>query len=330
MTDEAPGSGRRLRLVLAWALPWSWFLIDDIPGYGEVVAIGMPVVGAAAAVAVALCLLTRQRVLARPRLLSAGATSTLVVAVVAVVWPLSPTGSGTPASTTAGHIRVVSANLLASNRQQAEAVDAIAARDPDVAVLVEVRRRGSRRTARHWPHRRVLTSDVAPDDGLLPVSVIVASHWDLQRLDPPDGVDGARIMRVRVDAPTPFVLYAAHLPRPWWRGPTRRDFQATLADQQRIAAAVALAVEDETLPVVLAGDLNLTDRGPGYATMTTTLTDAMRSAWARPTSRRWWWLLLRIDHILTDPGWCADRPFRMDLVGSDHRAVGVTLDRCGP
>ncbi len=58
--------------------------------------------------------------------------------------------------------------------------------------------------------------------------------------------------------------------------------------------------------MVLAGDLNLSDRGPSNHRLTAVLHDAMRSGWAAPTSLKWpqRLLLLRIDHVLVSDGWC--------------------------
>jgi endonuclease/exonuclease/phosphatase (EEP) superfamily protein YafD len=82
-------------------------------------------------------------------------------------------------------------------------------------------------------------------------------------------------------------------------------------------------------PVILAGDLNSTDRGVGYRTLLgrADLIDAMRVTWASTTSTKWWPLLLRIDHVLVR-GICPSSARNTALEGSDHRSVVAELAFC--
>jgi endonuclease/exonuclease/phosphatase (EEP) superfamily protein YafD len=90
------------------------------------------------------------------------------------------------------------------------------------------------------------------------------------------------------------------------------------------------AIDREELPVVAAGDFNLTDRGRGYRRVADRLTDAMRSSWGAPTSRKLGFLplLLRIDHVFIPDGWCSDHAHHFQLAGSDHRGVVVRVGPC--
>ncbi|GAA4551197.1 endonuclease/exonuclease/phosphatase family protein [Pseudonocardia xishanensis] len=132
--------------------------------------------------------------------------------------------------------------------------------------------------------------------------------------------------RVRVEAPVPFTLYALHVPRPWI---TDRGYQVTPVEHHRIMVALAAQVAAEPGPVVLAGDLNTTDRGRDYRVMAGALTDAVRDTRQGPTQVTTWRpLLLRIDHVFVSRGWCGDDPLHLPLPGSDHDAVTATVGPC--
>jgi endonuclease/exonuclease/phosphatase (EEP) superfamily protein YafD len=90
------------------------------------------------------------------------------------------------------------------------------------------------------------------------------------------------------------------------------------------------AIDAETGPVVVAGDLNLTDRGRGYRELTAHLDDAMRGIRGGRTEVKASYrpLLLDIDHILEPPAWCADGARRFHISGSDHRGVTARVGPC--
>jgi endonuclease/exonuclease/phosphatase (EEP) superfamily protein YafD len=86
----------------------------------------------------------------------------------------------------------------------------------------------------------------------------------------------------------------------------------------------------ETLPVVIAGDMNMPDRTSSYRAFTDAMHDAVRSGFAWPTSLKWFQapLLLRIDHIWVSEEWCADDGGSFTLAGSDHRGVNASVGPC--
>jgi endonuclease/exonuclease/phosphatase (EEP) superfamily protein YafD len=131
-----------------------------------------------------------------------------------------------------------------------------------------------------------------------------------------------------VNGPAPFELWALHLPKPSLN--TDRDSQARPGAHGRTLDRIRHVIREASLPVVVAGDLNLVDRGRGYQMLTADLDDASRSAWGGPTAKRSWLPLLfpRVDHILMPHGWCADRAARFDVTGSDHRGVRARLGPC--
>ena len=150
--------------------------------------------------------------------------------------------------------------------------------------------------------------------------------------DPTDLADGLPGLRLRVQRPGSagaFVLYALHLPRV---SPTDDGYAVGVTQQHQVAVAVHDATTAETDPVVVAGDLNISDRQTLYRVFDHDYVDAMRSGWAAPTlakaSRRWRALLLRIDHLFHSPTLCSGDAERFALPGSDHLAITVELGRC--
>ena len=85
------------------------------------------------------------------------------------------------------------------------------------------------------------------------------------------------------------------------------------------------------MPVVVAGDLNTSDRARDYRVLIDDagLTDAMLDNWAGPTQiGHWATLLVRIDHLLVSPGWCGDDSSRYPIPASDHRGIISTVGPC--
>jgi endonuclease/exonuclease/phosphatase family metal-dependent hydrolase len=301
-----PVLGRRAwaRVLIFAALPWAWFPLRDALGVvGDAVAIVLPVLVGLTAV-VALVIGRRRAVLPVISLLLAGT--------VAVVAPWTPADAGAVAS--GSGVTVASANVTS----MPSTLPALRGVSADVLVVAEDDPTTDAGLAATYLHH-VYTSGTP--------RVGVYSRFPVRALELP-GPDLPG-MRVAVDAPTPFVIYALHIPRPWWTG--RGDYQATVADHHRLVAGVATQVAREPGPVVVAGDLNSTDRGRDYRLLTdgTGLVDAMRDGWIGPTSvTTWRAFLLRIDHLLVTPGWCGDAAQRFALGRSDHDGITATVGPC--
>jgi endonuclease/exonuclease/phosphatase (EEP) superfamily protein YafD len=304
--------GSRAGVAFLAVLPWAWFPLRDPLGIvGDAVAIVLPVLVGLAAVA-ALVVARRRAVLPAVSLLLTGA--------VAVVAPWTPAdaravapGSGmtiasanvTSMPSTLPALRAVSADVLVVSEDDASTDAALVAAYPHNAYTPGVPRGG-------------VYSPATPRVG-------VYSRFPVQVLELP-GPDLPG-MRVSVDAPTPFVLYALHVPRPWWTG--RGEYQATVAEHHRLVTVLATRAAHETGPVVLAGDFNSTDRGRDYQLLTDGLVDAMRDGWTGPTSVTTWRpFLLRIDHLLVGPGWCGDASRHFPLARSDHDGITATVGPC--
>jgi Endonuclease/Exonuclease/phosphatase family len=295
--------GPRAALVLG-ALPWSWFLLRDVLGpVGDVGAILLP---ALAAVAVALGLVAA----VRSRLWLVPAASAVVLVGVAVVGPWLPADAG--AVRPGAGVAVLAANV----RGLPDAAGALTA--AQVLVVSEYTPALEPALAATYPYRL--------DEPNQP-GVAVFARFPMRLLDAP-GPDLPG-MRVEVDGPAgPFVLYALHVPRPWLTD--RGGYQATVAEHHAIMAAVTARAAAETRPVVVAGDLNSTDRGRDYRGLVGSgLVDAERDGFVTFTSTgQWTPLLLRIDHVLVSPGWCGDASRQVELAGSDHRGVAAVVGPC--
>jgi endonuclease/exonuclease/phosphatase (EEP) superfamily protein YafD len=291
-------------------LPWIWFACcDDISTITNVLAILLPVV-VGIAVAVATVLGVRRW---RPAL--ALAVSAAGMAVVAVLGPWMPEDRGAVAD--AGAVRIVGANV-ADNGDAAGRLIELAA---DVVVVVEMTNHLVKPLSSVYPYGYF--DDRNPDFGVysrLPFRVTDERGPDLP------GV------RVEVSGPSgPFVLYALHVARPWFGGDGDGTYQVSVAEHSRLLRVVAERVAAETIPVVVAGDLNTVDRSPDYSALLERgrLVDAMRDTWGGPTSvGKWAPLLARIDHLLVGEGWCGDDSRRLDLPGSDHRGVTAIVGAC--
>jgi hypothetical protein len=292
------------RPLLLATLPWAWFPLRDLLGVaGDSVAIVLPVL--VGLVAAAVLVIGRRRALLP-------AVSVLLAGTVAVVLPWTPADHGTVAGGSA--VTVAGANVTGS----AATLPALREVAADVLVVAENSPKVDAGVGAVYPYRLVTTG--VPAVGVysrFPVRLLQSSGPNLPGL------------RVAVDAPAPFVLYGLHVARPWWTG--RGDYQVTAAEHHRLVVAVAEQVAREPGPVVVAGDLNSTDRARDYRLLTdgSGLTDAMRDGWTGPTSvTKWRAFLLRIDHLLVGPGWCGDAARRFALPRSDHDGITATVGPC--
>jgi endonuclease/exonuclease/phosphatase family metal-dependent hydrolase len=299
---------RRLPVALAIALPWLWFAVRDLGGLLDTVAVGLPFVGVGAIVVGAVAAVISGR--AWPLL---AGTSLFAVCVVSVLGPRLPRIESPPDPA----IRLVAANVWDENPQPGSVPGSMFDRAADVVAAVEMPGDEFYEAMSGAAATAGLTSTV--DDGELGVW----SRFPVRELGDV-GLPPARVMRVGVDAPgTPFVLYVVHALNPL--------SDTTFRDQHRFTEELVAAAAEERRPVVIAGDLNMSDRVTSYRTMDAALTDAMRADVAgRTTYVGGWWtsVLLRIDHVFVDPAWCAVDPGTFAVAGSDHRGVEASVGPC--
>jgi vancomycin resistance protein VanJ len=296
----------------AVVLPWLWFAVRSLGFVSELAATGLPVLYAGAVVVLGILAGLRRR----PEL-AAGAVSFLLAGTVAVVgpWRAEPVPLPVPA------LRIVSANVRSGNPHRDQAVaDALRQRG-DLVLLIEAGK------AKFTPPPEYPTV-IRPKYS----NQVILARFPARLLDRPAGWPSRlRAHRLEVDAPAGRVIvYVAHLVRPHL-GPRRiLKIRSQLADQRREREALLRSARTETAPVILAGDFNTPDRSRGYRRIASRFRDAMREKRAGPTyvAPLWRLFLLRIDHVFVPPDWCATRPARFGLDGSDHRGIAVDVGPC--
>ncbi len=311
MEPSSPRGRRRrlLPLALAVALPWLWFLVRDLGGPFDVVSVGLPLIACAALVTAALAAVVTGRVWP----LAAG-VSILVVCAVVVLAPMWPRAVAAPDHA----ISVVVANVWDANPAIHEVPATLLDRDVDVVVAVEMPDEA------FFDEMTVDARTIGLGGAVQERTLGAWSRFPVQELGD-RGLPRSRVMRVAVDAPdAPFVLYVVHALNP---------LRSESFDEQRLFTDRLLdAIADEQLPVVVAGDFNMSDRVVSYREMDAALTDAMRADVAGSTTYvggLWPLLMLRIDHVFVEPTWCASDAATFSVPGSDHRGLQVAVGPCG-
>jgi endonuclease/exonuclease/phosphatase (EEP) superfamily protein YafD len=248
--------------------------------------------------------------------LAGGLVLVAVAALVFTWWPRRRM----PAPVARDGVRLMAANLWNWNPDMAEAGRSLLVDRPDVVVVSELARDAHDVLAAHFAHHEVLRMGGATGHG-------VYSHFPLERL--PEPQLRGQVLRLRVHAPAPFEMYAAHLPRPTIVAPPS-DGSARFAvcrDEIRRLAELVASVPD----TVVAGDLNLSDRQPMYRPLMAGRLDAMRTAQAGNTfqahrAHAYWRLFaMRIDHLVVPADWEVSDARVVRITGSDHRAVCATI-----
>jgi len=281
---------------------------------GDVIALAMPVVLAGAAITALVVLAVRPAWSTVP-------IAAMITSAVIVFGPRWPHHTAAPVRS----IRIAAVNLQFDSRDQAGGVESAVAADADVLVVSELTPETDRLLSAAYPER-VVTENLLLNDKF---AEGVYSRFSLTRLESPKDVS-YQLLRVAVGGETPFVLYAVHLPRPTLTEPTPFGMTDFAGNRTR-AFALDRAADDDEGPVVIAGDLNLSDRTSGYRRLAAGRLDVSRTGWAGSTyigDLSWSLLLLRIDHLFAPAGWCAAGARSFDLRGSDHRGVAARIGPC--
>lgn len=310
---QRPTRAQWVAIVLG-VLPWTWFLVRDLSGRMDILALAWPVFGTI----MAWGLLVLAFVFGSRRLLFAGLSWTACLLVV-VVGAWRPLDTGSVRDGTA--VRIAAVNVFGSHTHPPSIVRQLDAYDADVVVVSEVA--PAAEAVYRDAFRHAVPSHERADD------VAVYADLPMRDLGLPASLRDQRGRRVEVEGPDgPFVLYALHLQKP---GTEVRSYEVGFRTHRRLIDRIVAAVRAERLPVVVAGDLNLADRTSGFRDLTGVLDDAMRADWVGPTSRKLATrlLLARIDHILMSPDWCSADSKTFTMRGSDHRGVVATVGRCG-
>jgi hypothetical protein len=319
--------GRRYGwIVLTGLLPWAWFLLRDRVGVvTDVLAIVLPVLAVVVALVVGLIgLVCLSRTSGRRGAAAvAFAVSTLLVGIVGTVVPWVPHGTGTVDP--AHGVRVAAANIGSGELDGADNLLALGA---DVLVVSEIGPPLTGRLSQSYPVH------VSEWNG---PAIAVFSKWPMTVLEKPGPDLPGFVLRVQAPAGE-FDLIAAHVPRPWYTsgGSTYQSstdngasYQTTVAGHHRLIEQIAARAARDNHPVVVAGDLNTTDRGRDYRALTDGRRDAMLDSWGRPSQiAKWAALMVRIDHIFVSPAWCSDNNARYLVPASDHHGIMTTVGPC--
>jgi endonuclease/exonuclease/phosphatase (EEP) superfamily protein YafD len=307
-TERGVGPGRSpiakwIGPAILSAVPWAWFAIRDVGPAMDAVAFALPLGSAILAIGtMGLGILSRMRI-------ALVSLSLAVFTVVVVVAPRLAQPSPPPIAP----FRLVSVNTFLGNEWTLTAARTLAAQLPDVLVAVETSQ----------PMRVALRLSIPADHWAQLGNQIVFARWPVTEPLPIPGVSQATAMRVEVARPgLPFVLYAVHLPNPL----NEISFSAHAAMIERLLQSA----QGEHLPVILAGDFNMTDRSTSYRALDGAMRDAMRSSFAATTYDRWQWALLqlRIDHVFVSDQLCDMDGSTFTVPGSDHDALEVDLGAC--
>ena len=306
---------RRVALLIAiGAIPWTWFLVRDRLGeFGDLISLGLPALALPAVALLALGLIW-----VRWRVVLAWMVSWSMVFALAVYGPRLPARMDDPVDP----ITIVTANVRFDNPTPDQAAADVIAKDADVVIMPEATFTTVHYLAQEYPYGQWTWRGRSRV-----YAVAVYSRYPLREekfIDLGNGVE-----RVVVEAPTPFVLYAAHLSRPVI-APSQSS-HVSHAENYRQVRELDRMVDAETMPVVIAGDLNLSDRVRGYRVLDDDLTDVTRDGWAATTyvGGLYRFFLLRIDHVFASEGWCGDDADEFTITGSDHRGVRVDIGVCG-
>jgi vancomycin resistance protein VanJ len=292
--------------------PWTWFAVRDLGWFFDLVAIGLPVLVALAAVGLAVWGAVRHRPLS-----AVGVVSCLLAGALAVVGPWRAESLPPPAR----GFRIVLANVSSDNPTVDRAAADALAQDGDLVLLIEAGRG-------RWTPPSEYPTVLRPTYS----NQVFLSRFPARLLDRPQGwPKRLRAHRLEVDAPTGrVVVYVAHLVRPHL-GPRRIiGIRGQMRAQRRERDALLASARTETAPVVMAGDFNTSDRSGSYRRITGRLRDAVRTRRTGPTyvAGPWRPLLLRIDYVFVPRDWCTADPARFTLRGSDHRGVVVDIGPC--
>jgi endonuclease/exonuclease/phosphatase (EEP) superfamily protein YafD len=253
----------------------------------------------------------------RRRNLAVAAAVGAVVNLTLVLLAARPNSPPLPAST-APRLRLLSLNVHTANTRSDLVRDLIARTEPDLVLLLEVNAAWMREMEMLRQQYPFVLSEPREDNfGLALFARHKPADWEVIELGPADVPSvradlelGGRTLRLLGTHPLP---------------PATPAYAAGRNGQLRALAEWSRA---QTLPVVLAGDLNVTPWSPHF-------TDLLRDGGLRRERPEWslgvsWptqapWFGLPLDHCLTTPGVAVLRREVAPSVASDHWPLLVEL-----
>ncbi len=253
----------------------------------------------------------------RRRSLAVAAAVGAAVNLTLVLLAARPNSGPLPAST-APRLRLLTLNVHTANTRSDLVRDLVARTQPDVVLLLEVNAAWMRELEMLRPQYPFVLSEPREDNfGIALFARHNPADWEVIELGP------AEVPSVRADIELggrTLSLLGTH-PLP----PATPAYAAGRNGQLRALAEWSRA---QTLPVVLAGDLNVTPWSPHFS-------DLLRDSGLRNERPEWnlgisWpaqapWFGLPLDHCLTAPGVAVLRREVAPSVASDHWPLLVEL-----
>ncbi len=223
-------------------------------------------------------------------------------------------------------LKLVSFNIYPNNQRADEAVDWLLTQDADL-LLIQEHSGGFASLEAAYPYSQVERSGGSGIFSRYPIT-------DYEEVTFGEFVHQRAVIEV---AGSPFVLYNLHLAMPLTQDesvPLPLRYDSTQRDSQ-IQELLARAPQ-ETLPVILVGDFNMSEYSPIYDQIAAEYTDAYRAAswgigatWPGGASEEWTTplpRLMRLDYVWYSGGFQARAATVGAPLGSDHLPLIVTLD----
>ena len=334
----ANASRTKSALWLLPVLPWLWYLVRSLFAAMDLVAVALPIIIIVAGILAVGIAISRRSL---PFLALTGSLALFFV--VSVLLPFRSTDGAPPIDS----IRVGTVNAGLNFFSDNDLGFLVFEQVPDLIVGVELSESHDTELRSRFTNA---ASDILPlerqqqnEQQLQPEgdnfrrnglpSIGVYTNLPIVQLEDPiaDEIDGGLPgFRLQVSTDSgDVILYALHMPRPLGRGGV---FEVPAGEHLAIANAIAQAVEAETLPTIVLGDLNAVDRGQAYRAFTGVLEAGIRHAGAAgPTTDRPLpesLLFARVDHLLMSPGLCTANAVSIDTRFSDHHPLLADIGPC--
>jgi vancomycin resistance protein VanJ len=233
-------------------------------------------------------------------------------------------------------IHVLSWNMLTGHNHDAALLQLLQEKKPQIVALQEVYK--GDRFATNQTFRHLYPYQLTPDQSAFPSDLALLSTYPILehhtfRTDNAGLKTTLAWVRLDLGSNHHLVVITSHPMTPVHATYTSCSFCAANRDTQlRVIHALAQSFIRQGEAVLLLGDMNVTDREPGYALLTQGLTDAFKQA-GSGTGHSWglrklnpYWPLLRIDYMLSSPA-VLPQTFDVDCTarGSDHCVIEGTF-----
>ena len=215
-------------------------------------------------------------------------------------------------------VRLLSYNALGRNQRHEDVTAYLRKQDAEVVLLMEVQP--------HWLDAIDSLHDLYPHQQVIPrrdnfgIALLAKQPWrDVQTVDFGSAEVPTIVATLELDS-QPWILIGTH-PVPPGSG------EAAAARNEQLSL-VADYVQRQSLPVVVAGDLNVTGFSPHFHDLLrkTNLRDSRQGFGVQASwSPRLPGLAIPLDHVLVPPEFHVARRLVGPHLGSDHRPVIVYL-----